>query len=164
MRQQHAFLENRRGSVLVLAAFLMVAFTVDWGYIAFTKTQLQNAADAAARAAAVAIPDGPPVVRTTTERVAVANQASRNPVTVFPTEDVEIGQWNQGTATFTPLSGDQENDANAVRVTCVLSEPRAISSICFLLPFSVFNSLTSVLRPWPASKSSDVVRSSEYKK
>lgn len=55
---------NRRGGVLVLAAVIMVfliamvAFAVDLGYIATTKTELQSAADGAALASAIEVIDG----------------------------------------------------------------------------------------------------------
>ena len=56
--------ESRSGSVLVLAAATMVmvmafvVFTVDLGYIALTKTQLHNAADAAVLGAGIELPAG----------------------------------------------------------------------------------------------------------
>jgi len=55
---------SRKGNILVLsAAFFVVimaftAFTVDVGYIALTKAELKNAADAAALAAAAELPAG----------------------------------------------------------------------------------------------------------
>lgn len=56
--------DRRRGSLLVLAAALMVvilaftAFTVDLAYISLTKTQLQAAADGSALAAGLEMGDG----------------------------------------------------------------------------------------------------------
>lgn len=55
---------NRRGAVTVLAAVLLVvlmsmaAFAIDLGYMARTKTELQNAADGASLAAAIELTDG----------------------------------------------------------------------------------------------------------
>ncbi|MBC8117269.1 MAG: hypothetical protein H7062_22970 [Candidatus Saccharimonas sp.] len=55
---------NRRGGVLVLTAIVLVflvsivAFAVDLGYIATTKTELQSAADASSLAAAIELVDG----------------------------------------------------------------------------------------------------------
>ncbi|MBC8117008.1 MAG: hypothetical protein H7062_21645 [Candidatus Saccharimonas sp.] len=55
---------NRRGGMLVLTAIVLVflvsivAFAVDLGYIATTKTELQSAADGAALAAAIELVDG----------------------------------------------------------------------------------------------------------
>jgi Flp pilus assembly protein TadG len=49
---------NRRGSIVVLAALLMImlvgmlAFAIDIGYMSTVKAELQNAADAAALAGA----------------------------------------------------------------------------------------------------------------
>ncbi len=61
---QNRLPRNRRGTVAVLAAIVlvfllvMVAFAVDLGYIATTKTELQAAADGAALAAAIELVDG----------------------------------------------------------------------------------------------------------
>jgi Flp pilus assembly protein TadG len=55
---------QRRGSITVLAAFVLIlvfgftAFTVDIGYVAMTKGQLQNAADAGALAGLLELGDG----------------------------------------------------------------------------------------------------------
>src|SRR5690606_13093392 len=56
---------QRQGNILILAAFLMlimlgmVAFSVDVGYIATVKTELQAAADSAALAAAANLAAAP---------------------------------------------------------------------------------------------------------
>ena len=56
--------QDRRGSILVLSAafmlmiFAFTAFTVDVGYIALTKSQLQAAADASALSAGMDLVDG----------------------------------------------------------------------------------------------------------
>ena len=55
---------SRRGNILVLSAFLMilmmamVAFSVDVGYMALTKTEIQTATDAAALAGAGELVNG----------------------------------------------------------------------------------------------------------
>lgn len=128
--------KTRRGSILPLAAACMtmtlgfVAFTVDIGYIALTKTQLQNASDAAAIAAGSQLIEGlgigAPLTssqvasngRATAVAVAAANRAGdRNSVYISATNDVQFGQrmWNAGTASW------QENwgvaPYNMVRVT-----------------------------------------------
>ena len=67
LRQRREFRpkeQQRKGAIVVLAAatlvmiFGFVAFSVDTGYIALTKAQLQNAADASALAAAQELVDG----------------------------------------------------------------------------------------------------------
>ncbi len=55
---------TRRGAIAILSAFMLVivvgflAFSVDFGYVIVTESQLQNAADAAALSAARALPSG----------------------------------------------------------------------------------------------------------
>ena len=62
--QRARFSRSRRGNILVLSACFFVvimaftAFTVDVGYIAVSKAELQNAADAAALAAVGELPAG----------------------------------------------------------------------------------------------------------
>jgi Flp pilus assembly protein TadG len=113
---------NRRGSILVLAAVLMIvilgftAFTVDIGYIALSKSQLQNASDAAVLAAVAELPDGwgPSATLDTAEVTAAAQQAAvdvsaenraagRDSVYLSGARDVRLGQitWNSGTGTWT---------------------------------------------------------------
>jgi len=63
-RTQQTDEKKRLGAILVLAALFMVAilgftsFTVDVGYIALTRTQMQAAADAAALAGMMELPEG----------------------------------------------------------------------------------------------------------
>ncbi|MDZ4686638.1 MAG: pilus assembly protein TadG-related protein [Planctomycetaceae bacterium] len=76
--------DDRRGSVLVLSAavlviiFAMVAFSVDMGYVALTKTQLQIASDGAALGACLELPDGlgPQPVNTLAETESLATSAA----------------------------------------------------------------------------------------
>ncbi len=126
----HAILESqrayRRGSILVLAAVLMIvilaftAFTVDIGYIAVTKAQLQNASDSAAMAAAAELPYGWGTGATynadqmaSTSRTAAHDVAALNPaggldsVYLNGARDVRFGQaqWDAGTGTWTKTWG-----------------------------------------------------------
>ena len=114
---------QRRARVLAMAAVLMavlftfVAFSVDIGYIVVANAELQNAADAAALAGAATC--GRDLIRPGPRAMALAadNCAANAPVTLTNT-DIELGRWNDDAATFTPLAGAQEADADAVRVTC----------------------------------------------
>src|SRR5437764_1148924 len=60
---------NRRGAVMVYSVAIMVVFVaicslaVDYGRVQLTKTELQSAADAAARAGAAGLYDGTAVTR-----------------------------------------------------------------------------------------------------
>ncbi|MBI1347163.1 hypothetical protein GC163_12845 [bacterium] len=75
---------QRQGVILVLAAiliviiFAMVAFSVDLGYAALTKSQLQIAADASALGACLELSDGlgPQPINTVAETTTIANAAA----------------------------------------------------------------------------------------
>lgn len=118
---------RRKGTILVLAAIIMipvfafVALSVDVGYIAVVKTQLQNAADASALGGAQALIDGPRAARDASLDVSKRNKAAGRPVKLTPA-DVEVGRWDAETATFFPLVGAAQNSANAVRVTSRLPD------------------------------------------
>jgi len=109
---------SRRGNILVLTAFLemalfgMVAFAIDIGYIAHTRTELQRTADACALGAASKLPDE-------NAAIAYAQQIAQNNYgTVGPdldSADVEFGYWDRDTATFSSPPGGRRT--NAIRVT-----------------------------------------------
>lgn len=114
--QQH----NRQGSIVVLAAFMMVvifafvALSLDMGYIALTKTQLQAASDAGAHAAGIELAQGfGPIsvssgsIQTLAEQAAVdvaANFKSGTLPSAFvdPNRDIRFGQleWNDFTGSW----------------------------------------------------------------
>jgi len=106
---------RRRGSIIVLSAGLLVlviaftAFTVDIGYIALTKAQLQSAADAASLASAIELPAGlgpgatlptnlvDALARQSGVDVAAQNQAGDvDSVYADPQRDIRLGryEWN----------------------------------------------------------------------
>jgi uncharacterized membrane protein len=121
---------KRRGAIVVFAsillvtAFVFLAFGVDIGRIVTTRSELQNAADAAAMAGARALLQSPGQVRIAARDLAAANLAAEESVALIPGQDVEIGTWDKDNATFTLLAAADENDGNAVRVTCVRSAAR----------------------------------------
>lgn len=118
---RHRFGLQRRGAVLVLTAFLlialtaMVAFSIDVGYIVLVRTQLQAAADASALSAATRLSVTTNVYPAAQE-LAALNKANNKPVNLQP-QDVEIGFWNAATRKFTAGSS-----GNAVRVTTRAAE------------------------------------------
>jgi hypothetical protein len=131
--------QPRRGTILVLAAacmvliFAFVAFTVDVGYIALARGELQNAADAAALAGAQALEDGRGEAVAAAKAVAAENRAAKTPVVVLD-EDVQIGRWDEKTASFLPLSGQDLDEADAVRVDCRRSADRGTGLSLFFAP------------------------------
>jgi hypothetical protein len=109
---------KRRGAVVVLAAFLMivmlgmVAFSVDLGYIALTKSELQNAADAAAMAAASKLNSPQSEIKNEAKTYANLHHAAGQGVALADS-DIEFGTWNLATNAFTPSS----SVGNALRIT-----------------------------------------------
>jgi hypothetical protein len=114
--------KQRKGAIVVLSAVLMVvllgmvAFSLDIGYIAVVRTQLQAAADSAALAACSTLStatsaDHSPVVSKAQE-FAGYHVIGGVPLSLQES-DVEFGTWNATSLTFTP-----SNDlSNAVRIT-----------------------------------------------
>ncbi|MGW8257242.1 MAG: TadG family pilus assembly protein [Thermoguttaceae bacterium] len=108
---------NRRAAVLVLSAVLMVAlfafvaFAIDLGYLVLSRTELQNAADAAALAACAYIPMD--VDQATNAAETFANSAKVAGKNVEnQSVNVEYGTWDLAYRRFTAGT-----PGNAVRVT-----------------------------------------------
>ena len=115
---------NRRGSIAILAAALLIvvvaflAFSADCGYIVVTGSELQNAADVGALSGARALPDGRDAAIAAAQLWAGKNEAAGKPVATAASTDVEIGKWDDESASFTVLPANSSDSANAVRVTC----------------------------------------------
>ncbi len=111
----------RQGSIFVVTVLVMVilvcfmAFALDIGHISNATAELQNAADAAARAGARGLYKGPDEARAAAVEYAARNSMASESVTISA-RDVEIGIWDAENALFT-LTTDMSL-ANAVRVTC----------------------------------------------
>lgn len=127
------------GSITVLAAICLVgllgvaAFPIDWGFIEVTRVELQNAADAAAMAGARALPDGREAAITAASVWAGQNKAAGEQVSLVGNEDVEVGEWDEESGTFTALAAPSAG-ANAVRVTCRRTAERGNPLQLFLAP------------------------------
>jgi Flp pilus assembly protein TadG len=130
-RQALKSIRKRRGAILVLAAALMVtlfafvAFAIDVGMIALTRTRLQKNADAAALAAAQQLSgvDDPATVRANARQAAldvvIANVGGNPANANFDTQlDVQFGKqtFNTQTQQFTTQWGDQYTPYNVVQV------------------------------------------------
>ncbi|MHC4879455.1 MAG: pilus assembly protein TadG-related protein [Planctomycetota bacterium] len=117
----------REGSIVVLAAavlilvFAFTSFTVDLGFIALTRAELQNAADSAALGGAQELGQGigaGPVASTsdiaTDVRNVAESMASLNPagdldgVYIDPAQDVRLGriQWDAATGQWEKIWGE----------------------------------------------------------
>lgn len=104
--------------MLALVAFVgMVSLSVDVAHVQVVKSQLRQAADAAARYAAVGLGTSPSAARSNAVTIAGYNSCDGSPVILDPNNDIELGSWNANSRTFTPLSGSAQSAATAVRVT-----------------------------------------------
>ena len=117
MKQVNIQPDAHRGSALIYTMVAMVAFCgivslgVDLAHVQTTKTELQLAADAAARAAASHLLTSNSNAQAAAIAAAAGNKADGSAV-VLVNADVEIGNWNSTSKKF-KTSGTQ----NAIRVT-----------------------------------------------
>ena len=109
---------RRRGTIIVLSAFLMilmlgmVAFSVDLGYILLVKTELQVAADSAALAAGSQMSSPRAELEASAKNYASLNKAGGHAVELS-SADIEYGIWDQDARSFVATP----NVGNALRVT-----------------------------------------------
>ena len=128
---------KHRGAIVVLAAISLViavgflAFSIDFGYIVVTESELQNAADAGAMSGARALSDGREAAIAAAKTWAGKNIAAGEAVVVADA-DVEIGLWNVDTATFTPLPEDSSDSPDAVRGPVAGRPPAETHCTCSL--------------------------------
>ena len=110
---------QRRGAVVILAAFLMVvllamiAFALDSGYVVLARTQLQAAADSGALAAAGVMGQDQTTATQTGIQFAAKNTIGNKAIQVN-SADVVYGTWDTTTRSFAPSS---QGMSNAVKVT-----------------------------------------------
>ena len=113
-----ACLVDQRGSSLVINAVALIsllgvaALAVDMGYGYSLKNKLQSAGDAAALAAADALPDGAQAQALALE-YAVKNLDAATHGQALNSSDVESGNWNKSTRVFTTGG----TPTNAVKLT-----------------------------------------------
>lgn len=122
----------RRGNIILLSAFVITmalafaAFSIDVGYLAVAKGQLQSAVDAATLAAAMEL--NPNIDQATVEtnvKNAASEVASLNAVgnhsglLLDPSVDIELGRrdWDSTNSAFTFSFGPQAVPYNIVRIT-----------------------------------------------
>lgn len=119
---------DRRGAVVVLTAFFMVALlglvalVVDLGYLMLARGQLQDAADSAALAGSAVLAQGPAAARAEAQRFASLNLVGKSPVSLDPNRDIVLGHWDCVSHSFTPMTGSNEANADSIQVTCHLSD------------------------------------------
>jgi len=113
----------RHGTVMIYTTIGMVAFAgfvslgVDSAHVRMVKTQLQVAADAAARYAITGFQSsGVAAARNNAVTAAGDNTADGSSVVIDRMNDVDFGTWDSSSQTFTVLGPGQRSSANAVRV------------------------------------------------
>ncbi|MGZ0170791.1 MAG: pilus assembly protein TadG-related protein [Planctomycetales bacterium] len=123
---------TRRGNIILLLAFVITmvlgfaAFSIDIGYLAVTKGQLQSAVDAATLAGAMELnPNIDQTVVETNIKAAAEEIAGLNSVgnhsglLLAPSVDIELGRrdWNSANSSFMFEFGPKAVPYNIVRVT-----------------------------------------------
>jgi hypothetical protein len=124
--------QSRGGNIILLSAFVITmvlgfaAFSIDIGYLAVTKGQLQAAVDAATLAAAMELnPNIDQAVVETNVKAAATEIAGLNPVgnhsglLLDPSLDIELGRrdWNSANSSFVFNFGPKAVPYNIVRIT-----------------------------------------------
>jgi len=139
----------RQGTIIILSVASLVAvlafaaFSIDIGYIAIAKAELQAAADASALAAVNDLFEGPDAVFSGASTVARENTASNSPV-VLKNEDVVVGTFDLVTHQFTPGT----ETSNAVKVTARLeNEPLFFGPVIDQKNFSLSAEAIAMLNP-----------------
>src|SRR5438034_404933 len=130
MTNSKPFGKLHRGVSALYALVIMTALIgfcslgADFGRVEVAKTELRSAADAAARYGAGAITQGVTAVKTRVAAAGLDNKVDGLPLTIDTTNDLEFGTWNAATRTFTVLTGSNEANANAIRVTAKRMQSR----------------------------------------
>lgn len=133
-RPRHA----RRGVSMIYALVAMVALTgfvslaVDVGRVQIAKTELQQAADAAARYGASSLSLGTSTVKSRVAAVALENKVDGQGLVIDQTNDIEFGTWDPATKTFTVLTGSAQSGATALRITArrLASRNTGVPTLC----------------------------------
>ena len=103
--------------ILLVGLIGIISFAVDLSRVLLAKSELQSAADAAARAAVSSLGNGTMSATNSAVTFAGHNSADGSSVVLISDTDVEFGTWDKDARTFTLLAGVATSSANAVRVT-----------------------------------------------
>lgn len=141
--------ENRRGSILVLSAILMVvmmafiALSVDVGYMNNVKTEMDRAVDAGALAGASALPTGQQDAELAARSIVAMNLVGNSSLSGEEV-DVILGHWDVDQRVFTPDS----NSPSAVKVTAQRpDQPLFFANVLGHSDFSVQSSAIALFEP-----------------
>src|SRR5262245_18466719 len=109
------------GSLVFLG---IASFAVDLAKIYLVRMQLRVAVDAASLAGCSQFQNGPTAVRTAAKNIALQNMVDGHGLALLDT-DIQFGTWNANGRAFNPLTGANEVNANALRITGVLNSTRS---------------------------------------
>lgn len=140
---------SRKGIILVLTALLLVfmvaliAFAVDLGYIAITKTELQSAIDAATLAGAGDLVNGTTAARATALNFLAQNKVGGRTLDASNV-NIEFGIWDANSRTFTV----NNTVFNGVRITGTNNnQPLFFGSALGRSTFNLETKSTAVYKP-----------------
>ena len=134
-------------TIVATVVFGFASLAMDYGRVQLAKTQLRAATDIAARAAAPAL-GNVANVQSLALQYAAANPCDGSPVALNAATDVEFGDWDTTTRTFTVLTGTARNNASAVRVRTQRDVPLMIARAVGVPTTTVHaSSIASVVAP-----------------
>jgi hypothetical protein len=122
---------HRGGAIIyvVIAATALIglcSLAADFGLVQLSRAELRSAVDAVNLTAATGLPVGPAEVRKRAKAIALANKVNGRPL-VLEDGDIELGRWDPTHGQFVVLTGSNEVQATAVRVTARLIDQRGTS-------------------------------------
>jgi Flp pilus assembly protein TadG len=112
----------RRGVVVIYGILVMImllslsALAIDWGRNQLVKTELQSAADAAARQGCVGLKVSTGQAQTLAMSAAAFNTANGTSVVLNASQDIQFGTWDPATRTFELLTSTNQKSATAIRI------------------------------------------------
>lgn len=104
-------------AVAMFALMGVASLAVDFGRVQMVRSEMQAAADAAARHAAGGMSTSISSARNRAESSVADNKVEGVAISFDKNADVEFGTWEPTTKTFTALTGAMQSSATAVRVT-----------------------------------------------
>lgn len=109
--------------VAMVALIAMASLAVDFGKLQIAKSELTTAVDSAGLAAASGLRISPYEARLRAKTFAAKNKVDGKSLTLLDS-DIQMGKWDSSSRAFVVLTGANEANANAVRITGQLSAAR----------------------------------------
>jgi Flp pilus assembly protein TadG len=104
-------------SIIIFSVLIgFCSLGVDLAHVQVAKQELETAVVAAVRYGAAGLQSDAATATANAMTVAAQNKADGSPV-VLLASDIQFGNWNTSTRTFTVVTGAAENTANAIRIT-----------------------------------------------